>query len=97
MSFHQCGGNVGDDVFIPIPQWVLDIGKENPDIFFTDKHGVRNPECLSWGIDKIRVLRGRTALEVEPHHTFWNTIIDRIVACVANLRYDVMSCEHAKC
>ncbi|KAG0556224.1 hypothetical protein KC19_11G036300 [Ceratodon purpureus] len=64
MSFHQCGGNVGDDIFIPIPQWVLDIGKENPDIFFTDKQGVRNPECLSWGIDKVRVLRGRTALEV---------------------------------
>lgn len=64
MSFHQCGGNVGDDVYIPIPQWVLDIGKDNPDIFFTDKRGVVNPECLTWGVDKVRVLRGRTALEV---------------------------------
>lgn len=80
MSFHQCGGNVGDDIFIPIPQWVLDIGKENPDIFFTDKQGVRNPECLSWGIDKVRVLRGRTALEVESDHTTWISIIDVIVA-----------------
>lgn len=22
MSFHQCGGNVGDNVFIPIPSWI---------------------------------------------------------------------------
>jgi hypothetical protein len=22
LSFHQCGGNVGDDVFVPIPAWV---------------------------------------------------------------------------
>lgn len=35
MSFHQCGGNVGDVVTIPIPKWVLEIGETNPDIFYT--------------------------------------------------------------
>lgn len=64
MSFHECGGNVGDDVCIPLPHWVAEIGRTNPDIFFTDREGRRNPECLSWGIDKERVLRGRTAVEV---------------------------------
>lgn len=64
MSFHECGGNIGDDVCIPLPHWVAEIGRSNPDIFFTDREGRRNPECLSWGIDKERVLRGRTALEV---------------------------------
>ncbi|KAE7999513.1 hypothetical protein FH972_003932 [Carpinus fangiana] len=64
MSFHECGGNVGDDVCIPLPHWVAEIGRSNPDIFFTDKEGRRNPECLSWGIDMERVLRGRTAIEV---------------------------------
>lgn len=64
MSFHECGGNVGDDVCIPLPHWVTEIGRTNPDIFFTDREGRRNPECLSWGIDRERVLRGRTALEV---------------------------------
>ncbi|KAJ6972322.1 hypothetical protein NC653_032791 [Populus alba x Populus x berolinensis] len=64
MSFHECGGNVGDDVCIPLPNWVAEIGRSNPDIFFTDREGRRNPECLSWGIDKERVLRGRTAIEV---------------------------------
>eukprot|EP00271_Cylindrocystis_brebissonii_P005278 TRINITY_DN17244_c0_g1_i1.p1 TRINITY_DN17244_c0_g1~~TRINITY_DN17244_c0_g1_i1.p1 ORF type:complete len:547 (+),score=92.49 TRINITY_DN17244_c0_g1_i1:72-1712(+) len=64
MSFHQCGGNVGDNCTIPIPEWVAELGKSNPDIFFTDKSGVRNPECLTWGVDKERILHGRNGLEV---------------------------------
>jgi len=27
MSFHACGGNVGDNAQIPLPQWVLQVGK----------------------------------------------------------------------
>eukprot|EP00246_Nothoceros_aenigmaticus_P001113 TRINITY_DN1146_c0_g1_i2.p1 TRINITY_DN1146_c0_g1~~TRINITY_DN1146_c0_g1_i2.p1 ORF type:complete len:564 (+),score=76.51 TRINITY_DN1146_c0_g1_i2:34-1725(+) len=64
MSFHECGGNVGDDVHIPLPEWILEVGKDNPDIFFTDRHGTANAECLTFGVDKERVLRGRTGLEV---------------------------------
>ncbi|KAL3622097.1 Leucine-rich repeat receptor-like serine/threonine-protein kinase bam2 [Castilleja foliolosa] len=64
MSFHECGGNIDDDVHIPLPQWALEIGSQNPDIFFTDREGRRNHECLTWGIDNKRVLGGRTALEV---------------------------------
>lgn len=64
MSFHECGGNVGDDMHIPLPRWVVEIGRSNPDIYFTNKEGRRNTECLSWGIDKERVLKGRTAVEV---------------------------------
>ncbi|BAF25890.1 Os09g0569200 [Oryza sativa Japonica Group] len=64
MSFHECGGNVGDDVSIPLPHWVTEIGRSNPDIYFTDRAGRRNTECLSWGIDKERVLQGRTGVEV---------------------------------
>ncbi|KAL6494028.1 Leucine-rich repeat receptor-like serine/threonine-protein kinase bam2 [Orobanche gracilis] len=64
MSFHECGGNIGDDVHIPLPQWVIEIGDQNPDIFFTDREAKRNHECLTWGIDKERVLGDRTAVEV---------------------------------
>ncbi|KAB1214384.1 Beta-amylase 2, chloroplastic [Morella rubra] len=64
MSFHECGGNIGDDVHIPLPWWVTEIGRSNSDIYFTDREGRRNSECLSWGIDKERVLKGRTAVEV---------------------------------
>ncbi|KAH9320500.1 hypothetical protein KI387_015139 [Taxus chinensis] len=63
MSFHECGGNFGDEVHIPLPKWILEIGKENADLFFTDREGRRNTECLTWGIDKERVLKGRTAVE----------------------------------
>lgn len=67
MSFHQCGGNVGDDVHTPLPEWITAIGSTNPDIFFTDREGTRNQECLTWGIDNERVLGGRTAIEVYTH------------------------------
>ncbi|GJR45832.1 beta-amylase 7 [Tanacetum coccineum] len=63
VSFHESGGNVGDDVCIPLPHWVAEIGRSNPDIFFTDRSRRRIPECLSWGVDKEHVLRGRTASE----------------------------------
>ncbi|XP_057455781.1 beta-amylase [Lotus japonicus] len=64
MSFHQCGGNVGDAVNIPIPQWVLDIGESNPDIFYTDISGTRNKEYLTVGVDNERIFHGRTAIEL---------------------------------
>ncbi|XP_022943051.1 beta-amylase 8-like isoform X2 [Cucurbita moschata] len=64
MAFHACEGTESGDAYINLPQWVLEIGKENPDIFFTDREGRRNEDCLSWGIDKERVLRGRTGMEV---------------------------------
>jgi beta-amylase len=64
MAFHEYGGNDSGDTLITLPQWVMEIGKDNPDIFFTDREGRRNTECLSWGIDKERVLKGRTAIEV---------------------------------
>lgn len=64
MSFHQCGGNIGDDVYITLPKWVLEVQKEDPDIFFRNKEKTGNPECLSWGVDTERLLRGRTAAEV---------------------------------
>ncbi|XP_075522630.1 beta-amylase 8 isoform X2 [Primulina tabacum] len=62
MAFHEHGGYGSG--FISLPQWILEIGKINQDIFFTDREGRRNTECLSWGIDKKRVLRGRTGIEV---------------------------------
>ncbi|XP_042389004.1 beta-amylase 2, chloroplastic-like isoform X1 [Zingiber officinale] len=64
MSFHECGGNIGDNLCIPLPQWVEEIGRCNPNIYFTDSEGRCIPECLSCGVNKERVLLARTALEV---------------------------------
>ena len=63
MSFHACGANVGDVLEIPLPDWVLEAGEEDPDLFFTDQYGYRNPECISLWADNARTLAGRTPLE----------------------------------
>lgn len=68
MAFHEYAASESGETLITLPQWVLEIGKENPDIFFTDREGRRNTECLSWGIDKERVLQGRTGIEVRKAH-----------------------------
>ena len=68
MSFHQCGGNVGDAVYIPLPKWILEIGVENPDIFYTNRSGTRNKECLSLGVDNLSLFEGRTAVQVDDFH-----------------------------
>ncbi|KAG6399227.1 hypothetical protein SASPL_140703 [Salvia splendens] len=64
MSFHQCGGNVGDSCTIPLPPWVLEEISKNPDLVYTDKSGRRNPEYISLGCDSLAVLRGRTPIQV---------------------------------
>uniref|UniRef100_A0A7N0TBN6 Beta-amylase n=1 Tax=Kalanchoe fedtschenkoi TaxID=63787 RepID=A0A7N0TBN6_KALFE len=64
MSFHQCGGNVGDIVNIPLPDWVLKVGETDPDIFYTDKSGNRNKEYLSIGVDNKPLFGGRTAVQI---------------------------------
>nr|AFI56496.1 beta-amylase [Vaccinium corymbosum] len=64
MSFHQCGGNVGDSCSIPLPPWVLEEISRNPDLVYTDKSGRRNPEYVSLGCDSLAVLRGRTPIQV---------------------------------
>lgn len=64
MSFHQCGGNVGDSCFIPLPKWVVEEIDRNPDLAYTDKHGRRNYEYLSLGCDTLPVLKGRTPVQV---------------------------------
>ncbi|KAK9155897.1 hypothetical protein Sjap_003377 [Stephania japonica] len=64
MSFHQCGGNIGDPITIPLPQWILDIGESNPDIFYTNRSGTRNKEYLTIGVDHEPLFHGRTAIEM---------------------------------
>lgn len=64
MSFHAAGGNVGDTCHITLPQWVLDVGEEDPDIFYTDKGGFRNRECLSLGCDNLPLFGGRTPIDI---------------------------------
>ncbi|KAK2077699.1 hypothetical protein QBZ16_004545 [Prototheca wickerhamii] len=68
MSFHACGGNVGDDAEVPLPEWALAVGDRDPDIFFADRPrgsspGQRVREVLSWHAEEEPgLLRGRSIL-----------------------------------
>lgn len=74
-----------------LPQWVLGVGQECPDIFYTDKSGVRNQECLTLGIDEVAVLSGRTALQAYGdlmasfRDTFGGWFGTTITACLVGL------------
>lgn len=63
MSFHQCGGNVGDSVTIPLPKWVVEEIDHDNDLAYTDQWGRRNYEYLSLGCDELPVLKGRTPVQ----------------------------------
>ncbi|KAL1808601.1 hypothetical protein ACET3Z_025591 [Daucus carota] len=63
MSFHQCGGNVGDSCTIPLPKWVVEEMEKDPDLAYTDQWGRRNYEYLSLGCDTLPVLKGRSPVQ----------------------------------
>jgi len=63
MSFHQCGGNVGDSVNIPLPKWVVEEIDHDNDLAYTDQWGRRNYEYISLGCDNLPVLKGRTPVQ----------------------------------
>ncbi|XP_021772113.1 beta-amylase 1, chloroplastic-like [Chenopodium quinoa] len=63
MSFHQCGGNVGDSVSIPLPKWAVEEMQKDPDLAYTDQWGRRNFEYISLGCDTLPVLKGRTPVQ----------------------------------
>ncbi|ERN16877.1 hypothetical protein AMTRI_Chr02g221910 [Amborella trichopoda] len=48
---------------ITLPKWVLKVGEENPDIFFTDRGGKRFRDCLSLGTDELALLSGKSPLQ----------------------------------
>lgn len=59
MSFHQCGGNVGDACNVPIPEWVRSIAS-NHDAFYKDAEGNVNQEYISLFADNAQIFQGRT-------------------------------------
>ncbi|CAI0383194.1 unnamed protein product [Linum tenue] len=63
MSFHQCGGNVGDSCNISLPKWVVEEMNNDQDLAYTDQWGRRNFEYLSLGSDTLPVLKGRSPLQ----------------------------------
>src|SRR5690606_26152865 len=46
LSFHQCGGNVGDDCNVPLPAWIWKLGSED-EMKYRDEKGFVNGEYVS--------------------------------------------------
>eukprot|EP00602_Paraphysomonas_sp_CaronLab_P004130 CAMPEP_0185024838 /NCGR_PEP_ID=MMETSP1103-20130426/8028_1 /TAXON_ID=36769 /ORGANISM="Paraphysomonas bandaiensis, Strain Caron Lab Isolate" /LENGTH=403 /DNA_ID=CAMNT_0027557903 /DNA_START=155 /DNA_END=1366 /DNA_ORIENTATION=+ len=63
MSFHRCGGNVGDTCNYPLPDWVLNSAD---DIWYEDQHGNKDTEYVALFADNEAVLgsANRTPLQV---------------------------------
>ncbi|XP_057521076.1 beta-amylase 3, chloroplastic [Amaranthus tricolor] len=94
MSFHQCGGNVGDSCSIPLPPWVLEEIHSNPDLVYTDRSGRRNPEYISLGCDSLPVLRGRTPIQVYSDYmrSFRNKFKDYLGTCIVEIQVGMGPC-----
>ena len=60
MSFHQCGGNVGDTDNIPLPSFVTSSSKTP---FFKDMNGHVDKEYISFAYDNIAIT-SRTPLQM---------------------------------
>jgi len=57
MSFHQCGGNVGDSCTIPLPPWVLEPARKLG-LLYQDRTGKVSSDCLSLSADARLVFPG---------------------------------------
>lgn len=58
MSFHQCGGNVGDDCDIPLPHWIWQhytaLGLREADLHYVSEYGQHSKETLSlWADEQV--------------------------------------------
>jgi len=61
MSFHECGGNVGDTCNIPLPSWARSVG---PSAFYTDREGNVDYEYISLGADNAAIFGGRSPIQI---------------------------------
>jgi len=61
MSFHKCGGNVGDAVNYPIPEWALKPAREKG-LLYKSKAGVVSEDCLSLSADHVDIFPGPAGL-----------------------------------
>ncbi|CAL6008295.1 Beta-amylase [Hexamita inflata] len=54
MSFHKCGGNVGDSVTIPLPYWALNVARSKS-LLFQDQWGNQSDEYIAISADYQKV------------------------------------------
>lgn len=67
LSFHQCGGNVGDDCDYPLPDWAV---KSSNDIWYQDQHGNKDYEYISLFADSAAVLGSAKRTPIQAYTDF---------------------------
>uniref|UniRef100_A0A0C9QM63 Beta-amylase n=1 Tax=Wollemia nobilis TaxID=56998 RepID=A0A0C9QM63_9CONI len=63
MCFHGCKYKKNKPA-IGLPSWVLKVGENDPNIFFTDRAGNRYRDCLSLAVDNLPLFDGRSPLKM---------------------------------
>eukprot|EP01029_Cantina_marsupialis_P010733 TRINITY_DN243_c0_g2_i1.p1 TRINITY_DN243_c0_g2~~TRINITY_DN243_c0_g2_i1.p1 ORF type:complete len:444 (-),score=148.38 TRINITY_DN243_c0_g2_i1:416-1747(-) len=98
MSFHAAGTNVGDTYKVPLPQFVRDVGKNNPDIWYTDIQKHRDDEYIALWADNERIFAGRTPLEMYGDYmdAFMNAMGDLMGSTVEELQVGLGPCGEAR-
>jgi beta-amylase len=66
MSFHACGGNIGDSVNIPLPAWITELEANIPELFYRDQRNDPSREYISLSCDHLAVFpRGNSSSAVD--------------------------------
>jgi len=60
MSFHTCGGNVGDECNITLPLWAT----RNGNVYYKDQHGNEQTDYITWAKDNTPIGGGRTPVQI---------------------------------
>lgn len=58
LSFHQCGGNVGDNVYVPVPEWVWSkmatkLGSERAAQYVSERGNASKEFVSAWATDQV--------------------------------------------
>ncbi|KAG9396477.1 Beta amylase [Carpediemonas membranifera] len=82
VSFHACGGNVGDVVDVPLPRFVLDVAATQG-LFYQDVSGTVDKECLSLSADHEAKFPGRregeTRTALQMYEDFMTALADTFI------------------
>ncbi|XP_047088430.1 inactive beta-amylase 9-like [Lolium rigidum] len=70
-----------------LPGWVADALAADPDILFTDRSGNRRKECLSFAVDDLPVLAGKSPLQA--YEAFFRSFADAFLDFLGSTVTDV--------
>nr|CAB3495941.1 unnamed protein product [Digitaria exilis] len=70
-----------------LPEWVADAAFADPDVLFTDRSGHRREGCLSFGVDELPVLVGKSPLHA--YEAFFRSFADEFKDLLGSTITDV--------